>query len=244
MNHLTEEDLVAAYYGDAPDGCAQHLASCTTCRAEFAQIKDLLDGIRTAPVPVRNERYGREVWARLEPRLSRSTPHWWARPWIFAPAAAALLVCTFVAGMLTNRPRPATQVSAQVAVASNAGFSEKDRQRVLQGAVRDHLERSEVLLAQLVHATPANLDLSQERSRARDLLEENRLLRETASRSGDQARAALLDDLERVFLDLANAPTQLSSKDVTELQRRIDNQGLLFRVRITTAEGHSKGKSL
>jgi hypothetical protein len=243
MNHLSEEDLVSAYYGDAPQQCTQHLSACAACRAEFAQIKDFLDEVRTVPVPARNDQYGREIWARVEPRLTRPA-HWWARPLILAPAAAALLICAFVAGMLTTRPRPTLPTATQVAVVSQTGLSEKDSQRVLQGAVHDHLERSEILLAQLVHATPGEMDIADERSRARDLLEENRLLRETASRSGDHAHAALLDDLERVFLDLANSPTRLSSKDVSELQRRIDNQGLLFRVRVTTAAGRSKGKNL
>jgi hypothetical protein len=105
----------------------------------------------------------------------------------------------------------------------------------------DHLDRSEVLLAELVHPSPSAENVNQERSRARDLLDENRLLRETALRSGDQAHAALLDDLERVFLDLANSPGQLSSEDIAELGRRITNQGLLFKVRVTKTDARPKG---
>jgi hypothetical protein len=257
MKHLTEEDLIAAYYGDAPDGCAEHLQRCAECRAEFSQIKDLLDEIRTAPVPPRTDLYGREVWARVERRLSRSAQRWWSRPWILAPAAAALLVFTFVGGMLTAGEghhfwslgggfgTPKNSARQRIAaVAAPAGLSDNDRERIREGVVRDHLERSEILLAQLVHATPGDLDLARECSRARDLLEENRLLRQTAARSGDETHAALLDDLERVFLDLANSPTRLSSQDVAELQRRIDNQSLLFRVRVTTAGDRSKGNTL
>jgi hypothetical protein len=243
MKHLSEEELIATYYGEGPDHGSEHLAGCAACRGELAQIRNLLEEIRSAPAPSRSENYGREVWARLEPRLNAPAKHWWARPWIFAPAAAALLVLAFLGGMMTTRIRHGSAIAPAAATAQVA-FSAKDRQRVLEGAVHDHLERSEILLAQLVHATPGHTDLSSERSRARDLLEENRLLRETATRSGDRAHAALLDDLERVFLDLANSPVQLSRQDVAELQQRIDNQSLLFRVRVTTADNRSKGNTL
>ena len=243
MTHLSEQELLDAYYEELPEAGWQHLLDCLECRAEFARVSELLDEVRTAAVPERTEGYGREVWARLEPQLEARKPHWWTRPWFFAPAAAALLIIAFIAGMLTMRSRPNTGIQ-QLASANQAGISDKDQQRVFLGAMSDHLERSEILLAQLLNASPAEQDISDERGRARDLLDENRLLRETASRSGDQAHAALLDDLERVFLDLANSPGQLSANDAAELQRRVANQGLLFKVRVTDTETRRKGPQL
>jgi hypothetical protein len=240
MTHLAEEDLVDAYYGQLPEHNREHLNECVQCRAELARLSDLLDGLREFPVPARTENYGREVWARLERRLPTKKAHSWARPWIRAPAVSALLVAAFLGGMLTMRNRQ--NVALQPGVFANqAGISEKDRQRVFLGAMSDHLQRSEILLAELVHATPAQTDLADERARARDLVDENRLLRQTASRSGDRAHAALLDDLERVFLDLANSPDGLSANDVAELRHRVQNQGLLFKVRVTNTDTRSKG---
>jgi polyhydroxyalkanoate synthesis regulator phasin len=154
----------------------------------------------------------------------------------------ALLTAAFFGGMLTvRRHQPAV---VEVAAGPSQPTPDKDRERVFLGAMSDHLDRSEILVAQLLHATPGELDSKDERARARDLVEENRLLRETASRSGDRAHAALLDDLERVFLDLANSPGQLSSEDVDELRRRVENQGLLFKVRVTSTDARSKGQTL
>jgi hypothetical protein len=243
MTHLSEQDLLDTYYGEPPERGQEHLGECPECCAELARITELLDEVRNVAAPVRGEGYGREVWARLQPRLHEKKTSWWARPWILAPVAAALLTAAFLGGMLTMRHHQAA-VSQQNRTITEAGLSENDRQRVFLGAMSDHLERSEVLLAQLVHAGPGDINLSGERTRARDLLDENRLLRETALRSGDQAHAALLDDLERVFLDLANSPAQLSSKDVAELQRRVENQGLLFKVRVTTSDARSTGQTL
>ncbi len=250
MTHLTEQELVDSYYGDSPVECREHLNQCPECRDQLRHLSELLDGVREVPIPARGQGYGREVWARLEPRLPGRKASWWNRSWILVPAALALLVAAFVGGMLTVKNRPvsgAQQVASSrpsAGISKVAGISDKDRQRVLLAALGDHLDRSEILLVQLLNAPPDEMSLGDERARARDLLEENRLLRESASRSGDQAHAALLDDLERVFVDLANSPGRLSSGDVAGLRQRVENQGLLFKVRVTNTDARSKGQTL
>jgi len=123
-------------------------------------------------------------------------------------------------------------------------LSARARERVLLMAMSDHLERSQIVLAELLHSTSANLDLTGERDRSRDLLSENRLLRQTAAHDGDLAHAALLEDLERVLLDIANSPSDVSSEDLAAWQQRLDNGGLLFRVRVTSTDARRKGQKL
>jgi hypothetical protein len=243
MTHLSEEDLLDMYYGDSPQGAGEHVKQCPGCRGELARITELLNEVRNVTVPPRGEGYGREVWARLQPRFPVRTVRWWVRPWVLAPAGVALLTATFFAGMLTMRHQQGaiTQPSRTLL---QAGLSEKDSRRVFLGVMNDHLERTEILLVQLTHADSSPADIPAEQARARDLLEENRLLRETAARCGDQAHAALLEDLERVFLDLANSPVQLSANEVAELRRRVENQGLLFKVRVSSEDARSKGQTL
>jgi len=236
-NHLSEEQLLDIYYGDAPEGTRCHIEECAECRAGLLKLSRLLDEIRGAvPVPQRNATYGREVWARLEPRLAK--PSFWHRPWIPAGAGVSVLFLVFLAGLfvgqrhsnsLNSGPQPST-------TRETAGLSQQDRQAVLRGAIDNHLERSEILLAQLLHGSPAELSAEDEKARARDLLDDNRLLRQAAVQSGDHVHAALLDDLERVFVDLANSPDRLSSADVDELRQRVESQGLLFKVRIATQD--------
>jgi hypothetical protein len=59
-----------------------------------------------------------------------------------------------------------------------------------------------------------------------------RLYREAAVRSGDTALAAVLEELERVLVEVAAGPAALQPADLEKLQQRIDSRGLLFKVRV------------
>jgi hypothetical protein len=139
-------------------------------------------------------------------------------------------VIAFVAGMLTEQRQ--------------AGITTKSRERVLLMAIGDHLDRSQVLLTELVHEDPESGGLPGQRDKARELLTENRLLRQSAVHMGDVSDADLLDALERVLLDVANSSSSTASNDLQTIQQRIDDQGLLFKVRITGADAREKGQKL
>ena len=230
MTHMTEEVLVEAYYGDMDDAGRQHLQECEECRAEFERLGGLLDSVRDYPVPERDEFYGSDVWARLAPELPAAKPRAnWFRWWMLTPALATLVLVAFIAGMFTGQRQ--------------AGTSDTARQRILLMALSDHLDRSQVFLTELVHEDPASAGLSSERDRARELVGENRLLRQSAVHMGDAADADLLDSLERVLLDVANGGSS-SSNDLQMIQQRIDNEALLFKVRITGADARRRGQNL
>ena len=232
MNHLGETELLDIYYGEAEAAMRQHLENCGECHARFGRLKATLEVLRDYPVPPRDSSYGGEVWNRLLPGLNPTKPRRWftLRPLIVAPALAALLIAAFFTGMWTQQRR--------------AGFPASARQRVLLLAISDHLERSQIILAELLHATPGSLDVARERGRARGLLDENRLLRQAASRAGDISQAALLEELERVLLDIANGPAERSPQDLEALQQRVENDSLLMKVRITSANTRQKGQRL
>jgi hypothetical protein len=234
MTHLSPEQLTDAYYGEADGRVREHIQQCSRCGGEYRLLEELLRAVRDTPVPEPEPGYENQVWMRLLPQLPqrKSLKSWFFRPWVFAPALAALLALAFLAGMLTQQRRHSHSISAQA------------RERVLLISLSDHLERSQVLLTELLNAPPATLDFSDERSRARDLLEENRLLRQASARAGEVAHSITLDDLERVLLDLANSPPDLSADDLQALQSRIKDDGLLFKVRITSAGVRHEGQKL
>lgn len=224
------------YYGEAQDTAEleAHLASCEACRAEYQRLQRVLNTLDSAPVPERPGDYGSLVWQRIAPRISRRRT--WFRGWLeprqlmFAGAMAAVVVMAFLAGRFGRPFTPAAPVAQAVPA--------QTRERVLLVAVGDHLERSQMILAELANAQSGrgNLDISYEQSSAEDLLEANRIYRQTANSTGDIGVATLLDDLERVLLEIANSPSQVSEKQLNDLRRQIQDQGILFKVRVFSTQ--------
>jgi len=124
------------------------------------------------------------------------------------------------------------------------------RDRILRVAVGDYLERSQRLLSDLANADPGKpLDISEEQERISDLLMESRLYRQTAAVTGERAIGAVLEDLERVLVDLSHERPELSPKDVGYLHERLEGGGILFKVRVLgdnvrSGDGISKGRTL
>jgi hypothetical protein len=229
--HLNDEQLTDAYYGEFD--ASGHLTVCDECRGRFDRLRDVLDSFNEYPIPERDAGYGSAVWSKLLPQLPPDRPRrLWLRWWTLGPAFAALLVIAFVTGRLTERN-------------SNAhGISEKARERVLLISLSDYLEQSQIVLANVENAAPGTADVAGERDRAHELLGANRLLRQAAERLGDFADAALLDELERVLLDVANSPVRSSPAELEQIQQRIEGEGLLFRVRITSTASRERGQKL
>jgi hypothetical protein len=224
MNHLTEEELVLYYYGEAGEAreIERHLHACETCREAYGGLQRVLNVVESYPVPECSENYGRQVWERLAiaPRRFRR-PSW--RRWAAAVAMAALVVAAFLAGRYSPGPRPRQQ----------AANPQQVRERILLVALGDHLDRSEMVLIELANADPRHgLDISDEQQRADALISENRLYRQTAARTGDTAVAGVLDELERVLLDIARGPSHLTPADLERIRQRIRVDGILFKVRV------------
>jgi len=226
MRHLTEDQLVLYHYGESADAATvgQHLRDCASCHASYQSLRDVLAAVDAVPVPERPETYEEMVWSRLRRSMPRRAPAGffeWPR-WAVAAAMGALLVAAFLAGRFW--PRPAAPITATAGQA---------RERILLVAVGDHLERSQMVLVELVNAKGnGSVDITNEQHRAEDLLDENRLYRQTAAGIGEAGLASVLDDLERVLLEVAHSPSRLSSQELGEIRRRIESEGILFKIRV------------
>lgn len=75
------------------------------------------------------------------------------------------------------------------------------------------------------------VDISGERRLAEDLLGPNRLYRQAAATTGDTGMAEVLDELERVLVEIAHSPDQASSGELEALRSRLEAQGILFKIR-------------
>jgi hypothetical protein len=228
MTHLTEEELLDVYYRDSRPELTRHAEECAECRSRYAELRNRLDAWREFPVPERAESYGTEVWNRLVPALEK--PRRKFKFWLLAPAVAAMLAIAFGAGVWLEHGRAVDR--------------ERTRERVLLMAMSDHLERSQIMLTELLHANPASFDVGAEREQARDLLSENRLLRQSALQLGARPQAAVLEDLESVLVSMANTPAKTSPDDTKLLQERVEDGHLLWKVRITSSNARERGQKL
>jgi hypothetical protein len=233
MNHLSEEELIALYYGEVAGDrdAAAHLRACRECSARSAELKQDLEGIRPEPVPQRNEQYGEDVWQRLRPALvayERRPRRWlagisWKAAGLVA-ACALLMAAAFVGGRTWERHKSN--------IAKTGGVTAQPSQRVVLVVLTDHLDRTERLLVALQHADPGDAaENSELQSQARELLASNRLYRVSASQAGDPALAGALDRLERVLAEVANDPS-LSAADLDRLRKEMNTEGILFEVRV------------
>jgi hypothetical protein len=87
------------------------------------------------------------------------------------------------------------------------------------------------------------VDISQQQERAEEMLVSNRLYRQTAAHSGDDAVASVLDELEPVLLEIAHSPSRVSAAQLDELQRSIAARGLLLKVRVLDSTVRSTEKA-
>jgi len=237
MSHLREDDLILHYYGESADRAAveAHLGACAPCRDSFAGLRADLAAVADDPAPDRGEDYGPRVWRALQPRLPSRTAgrrataaRWWA------PAAlAASLVAAFVLGRhFPTGPSPAP-------------IPEQGRDRIFLVMVGDHLERSEMVLLEVVNAEgTGTVDVHSAQESAASLVSANRLFRMNARQAGEPGVASVLDELERVLIEVAHGPSQNGPEERAQLRRRIEGGDILFKVRVLGSRLRSKEKDM
>ncbi len=218
MQHLNQEELILVYYGETAE--PEHLAACPDCRGELRALAELLDRVTEQPAPQPPADLAGRIWTALPiPRHPRFRRFAW-------PAAiAAMVVIAFQAGRHLPATNPAPSAAPQI----------------LLVALPDHLERAGMVLTEIANAPDLpGADFSSERRLAEDLVEANRLYRQTAALTGEPSYESVLEDLERILLEIAHAPDTLPADAANELRARIERQGLVFRVRVIESQLRSR----
>lgn len=226
MNHLSEEELVLHYYGETDR--SEHVNACAECRENLAALSAFLRACTNYPVPERTLGYEQQVWRRLALPTAKDPLRWSWRIPALAAAFAAMLVAAFFAGRFSHQASPPIAAATRI-----------DSERVLAIALGDHLERAQMILVELANAHPRDeASLADEQQRARELVSENRLYRQTAALDGDAALASVLDDVERALLAIAHSPSNISAAELQRIQHRIEEQGILFKIRVLNSNAH------
>ena len=233
MSPLRDEELILYYYGEASkeEEIEEQLGSSPETRQRYAALCLVLDSVAEPPIPDRPQSYGSRVWHRISPEIGASRGKSWSwdwlrprRKWGLAAVMALLLVAAFLAGR---------QVAEQPVQQEMAGLPGEGRERILLMTVAGHLERSEMLLLELVNTRDnGDIDVSVERQLANELGQESRLYRQAAQEAGKMDVAVLLEQLETVLVELSHGPQTVPSSDLGELRVRLDEGDVLFKVRV------------
>jgi hypothetical protein len=259
--HLNEEQLLDYRYGDlaeanAADGqtVEQHLHECENCRASYESLLSVLAMVEALPVAEPGPHFEARVWNKIAPKLQRPGFDWgaltaWMSPkrLIIFGTVAALIVVAFFAGRISLTQKIVTPAAPQIADNTNANAPGQVRERILLVAVGDHLDRAQSVLLEISNAEPGSkqnseVDISAQQERAQEMLVSNRLYRQTAEHSGDNAVASVLDELEPVLLEIAHSPSKVSSSELEELQRGIESRGLMLKIRVLDSTVRNKEK--
>jgi hypothetical protein len=245
MKHLSEDDLILAYYDEpgAAEFARPHLAECADCRAAAESLAQTLSVCSQWTEPERSPEFGRDAWLRLVPAMeSHPRPSGW-RAWFTgrplraltaAAGLAVLLAAVFLAGRYSRPTAPAEL----------AGLSDRARQNILAIAAADHLDRVQILMTEIANSGDTPVSLAANRERAAELVKESRLVRQSLTAQGETQTTNFLDETERFLIEAAHTPDSKSGNEVLALRDRIESDSLLFKVRVVESNLRNEERKL
>jgi hypothetical protein len=149
----------------------------------------------------------------------------------YAAANAPMAEATFDAGRIRGQQHQQPTASATPPRAQPSARHPQER-----GAVQilgDHLDRSERLLVDLKHADEGGAELLRAlQNEAKSLQAANRICRQNAAEANDPALTTVLDHLDRLLAEITNQPGGLNGATIARLQDEMNEEGLLFEVRV------------
>lgn len=226
MNHIPEEALILHYYGEeGPDSVAAHLEACADCRAAYQSLQRVLNSLDAAPVPDRGPEYGQQVWKAV--RRQAEPRRGWPRSAFLLAVAAAVLIGAFLAGSAFERSRVSPMPLAE---------ADDPTERLLRVALDGHLTSSLMVLSEIQNAPAGTLDISWQQHHAEQLLDDNRIYKQTAENAQQARVGQLLAGLEEILLEIAHSPAKLDPAQLNRLRARIAQKGIVFEIRILAAE--------
>jgi hypothetical protein len=241
--HPTEEDLILRCYGEQPESetrrIDEHLKVCGACNGEWQQIGATMSALDRVAVPEPDDQFESRLWARVDTARPARPRHWTLRQVVMVGSWAAVVGLIAGAGLTWRAVQPP---AGDPAIATSAEEPADMRERVLLTALNDHFSQTEMLLVEVMNGPNTPAERQFERLTADDLVLSGRLYRETARDNGDVHLAAMLDDIEDVLADIANAPERADARQA--LRSRIEEDDLVFKVRAVTTEVRGRRRAL
>jgi hypothetical protein len=248
-NHATLRLLLYDYITDAlPEGSRseveEHLQHCFACREICEDMRNTL-----AVIPTNSDPAGaipsafwqellNDVAAQLPARVQRRILPGWLSDWfefiavprhqvVIGTVSLVVLLAAIAGSWLVMRQ---VQILDQVAVI--APPVKAAAVPTVNKRMKQYLRRSKALLVGINNmplADGTRVDLSMERNTSRELLHEARYLKDQTI---DEKSAALISDLEKIQIALANNNGRETVPRLQLIRGGIRDENLLFKIRI------------
>jgi len=227
---------------DEREALEHHLDSCEDCRRDAETIGRLLSDLGRggrSPNSERPDAYWQSFAIRVEQELARDRRRWalseWAsarlapwgpagwRPSVALVGAVSAIVLS-IGLWLTSDPFSGGTIQGDGAVPVMGVTS--------QQAVEEYLTGSRMLLIGIANMSPEegkSIDLSLERTAARSLVRQARLL---ADEPLDERSQELIGELERILIELANLEESADVPAIDIIRTGLRQQNLLFKIRM------------
>jgi hypothetical protein len=246
---------------DEMTGIRDHLDSCGRCAREADEIRaaiGLTEGRISAPSDQRPAEYWDNFAGAVERRIQTGATHTGratvsvfdavAGFFRFRPAPVAVLggalalgVCVLVLlrsfhGPDAQSTSPAGMEEKTVQPAYSAGVEDRPVQVLpVDARIGDYFRKMKVLLVGITHLKSDEehpVDLSSESKVSRELLDQARYLK---NQPLDIRSAKLIDDLQKILIQLANTRGEDGRPNVEIIRNGIHRENLLFKIRMAEA---------
>lgn len=227
-----------------------HLGSCQRCREELRSLKEVLGCLpppERRPSDERPELYWEYFPDHVEERLrsakgeKRSAIASWVDDLAtlmflrkrFVTAFSAALVVVALTVVIWRSYGPGNPTIIQEGTESPA-YNEAQVEQV-SDRMHQYFQKSKVLLIGLTNMSTAEeqpVNLTLERERSRELIQESRYLKYQGI---DRRSARLIGDLEKILIELANMKEQSDVPGVEMIRTGIHRENLLFKIRMAEA---------
>jgi len=222
----------------------QHLATCERCSKAAGEIRELLSAVplpSLKPSEERPEQFWNAFAYNVTDRIRReeqkkqvgkiSFVEYLQSVFVYQRRTAVALgvgLAVTALVVLTWQLRAPLETGEQQAIVTEP----KNQTAIVNARLGQHLRKSQTLMVGLMNMKPGNgdlLDLTVERSISRELVHEARYLSE---QDLDERAIRLINDLQKILIELANMEDRYDLPDVEILRAGIRQENLLFKLRM------------
>ncbi len=231
----------------------QHLELCPSCKTTYDKFRGTLDMLSQREAPDPGEDYWESFAARIEEKVSATSngsstskpvQHFWLNTGIRVLKVAALVMIGVMLGYVLFGLPPAGDDS----MADSKRGNNIVRMTASAEDTDEYLESAKVFLLGIVNLDTENfdksaMDFSMHREYSKNMIQRTAALRDNLKGRENQRVIELLNELEMIFLQLANYEQDNDLEAVELIRGGVEDQALLLKIDVEKLILNNKQKS-